>query len=449
MLDVDALAQEIRRVDGSNSLGAGALAEALMPFFSAAAIPPGWPDPLESPQAEAIRNGKLDDTEIRNLFDQMERELRLHRERAAATGEARPVAWRPVIDFEGRYEVSSSGDVRSVKSGRVLAKPLAGDGYQKAELWKDNVRTQTYVHRVVARAFLGEPSEPKTEINHKDGNKLNNAVTNLEWVTRSQNVRHAMYELGANIRPIIAVDVETSEVMRFPSASEAARQGYDDGNVWNCLNGRKKTYKNKKWFYESDYAAPVPPVVGEDSPYPWKSVRQVPGTSVVNGSTMLLDAEGACIGLVTVLNADDNIRVEIARALDTAGDIAKTRRNIIAARHGEEEANARAEAAEAALAAASPTGAVKDVEALAEFLCSEFDFDLNPVVGAHWPEHPNDDGYRDGGYVKLQPTDVQAHARDNAKRILTFLGQRAALASSVAKPCGVKDDSLNESNGVE
>jgi len=46
-------------------------------------IPPGWPDPLESPQAEAIRNGKLDDTEIRNLFDCMERELRLHRERAA------------------------------------------------------------------------------------------------------------------------------------------------------------------------------------------------------------------------------------------------------------------------------------------------------------------------------------------------------------------------------
>ena len=46
-------------------------------------IPPGWPDPIESPQAEAIRNGKLDDTEIRNLFDCMERELRLHRERAA------------------------------------------------------------------------------------------------------------------------------------------------------------------------------------------------------------------------------------------------------------------------------------------------------------------------------------------------------------------------------
>lgn len=66
--------------------------------------PPGWPDPLESPQAEAIRNGKLDDTEIRNLFDCMERELRLHRERAAnpaqvteAMVEAAAVSLRPEL----------------------------------------------------------------------------------------------------------------------------------------------------------------------------------------------------------------------------------------------------------------------------------------------------------------------------------------------------------------
>jgi hypothetical protein len=51
--------------------------------IDASPVPPGWPDPLESPQSEAIRNGKLDDTELRNLFDAMERELRLHRERAA------------------------------------------------------------------------------------------------------------------------------------------------------------------------------------------------------------------------------------------------------------------------------------------------------------------------------------------------------------------------------
>lgn len=65
------------------------------------------------------------------------------------------------------------------------------------------------------------------------------------------------------------------------------------------------------------------------------------------------------------------------------------------------------------------------VEALAEFLCSEFDFDLDPITGASWPEHENDDGYRGGrSFVRLQPSDVQARARENAARILTFLKQQ-------------------------
>lgn len=74
------------------------------------------------------------------------------------------------------------------------------------------------------------------------------------------------------------------------------------------------------------------------------------------------------------------------------------------------------------------------IERLAEFLCSEFDFSLNPCVGYSWPEHKDDDGYRgDGSFVKLQPSDVQAYARENATRILAFLEREAAL-SAVAPP---------------
>jgi hypothetical protein len=68
----------------------------------------------------------------------------------------------------------------------------------------------------------------------------------------------------------------------------------------------------------------------------------------------------------------------------------------------------------------------KTVDELAAYLCDEFDFDLNPVQGASWPEHENDEGKRDGGYVRLQPSDVQAYARENAKRILTFLSLPAS-----------------------
>lgn len=76
------------------------------------------------------------------------------------------------------------------------------------------------------------------------------------------------------------------------------------------------------------------------------------------------------------------------------------------------------------------------IERLAEYLCSEFDFSLNPCVGYSWPEHENDDGYRgDGSFVKLQPSDVQAYARENAKRILAFLEREAALTA--AEPAAV------------
>jgi len=89
------------------------------------APPPGWPDPLESPQAKAIRNGKMDDTEIRNLFDTMERELRLHRERA---GEARPVA---VKALEWIAEGDASFAAKSLAGSYVIGKDeKGGKGWQ-------------------------------------------------------------------------------------------------------------------------------------------------------------------------------------------------------------------------------------------------------------------------------------------------------------------------------
>lgn len=85
-----------------------------------------------------------------------------------------------------------------------------------------------------------------------------------------------------------------------------------------------------------------------------------------------------------------------------------------------------AAAAIRALSSQSVADRHKTVEELAAYLCDEFDFDLNPVHGASWPEHENDEGKREGGYVRLQPSDVQAYARENAKRILAFLGLPAS-----------------------
>ncbi|MGR9130820.1 hypothetical protein [Rhizobium leguminosarum] len=91
------------------------------------------------------------------------------------------------------------------------------------------------------------------------------------------------------------------------------------------------------------------------------------------------------------------------------------------------------------------------VEQLAEYLCSEFDFSLDPCVGYSWPEHPNDEGYRgDGNWVKLQPSDVQAFARENAERILAFLSTSKPVAEAVkVKPLEWNaPDSWNLANTV-
>lgn len=104
--------------------------------------------------------------------------------------------WKAVKGFEGLYEVSDSGQIRSLprngtkRGGRIMAQSTDKDGYKLSKLrFKTKVVTAK-VHRVVAQAFIPNP-ENKPQVNHKDGNKENNDVSNLEWVTNSENIRHA------------------------------------------------------------------------------------------------------------------------------------------------------------------------------------------------------------------------------------------------------------------
>lgn len=104
--------------------------------------------------------------------------------------------WKQVKNFEGLYEVNEMGQIRSVqrngtkRGGRIMAQSNDKNGYKLSKLrFKDKVVTAK-VHRVVAEAFIPNPYN-KPQVNHKDGNKANNCVENLEWVTQSENIRHA------------------------------------------------------------------------------------------------------------------------------------------------------------------------------------------------------------------------------------------------------------------
>lgn len=111
-----------------------------------------------------------------------------------------PERWRDVPGYEGIYEVSDKGRVRTLvtrvrgyKAGTLLKQGTNVDGYKTVTLLKDGVSQQTYVHRIVMLSFVGEPGEH--EVNHKNGVKDDNRLENLEYMSHGDNMRHAVYEL--------------------------------------------------------------------------------------------------------------------------------------------------------------------------------------------------------------------------------------------------------------
>ena len=108
--------------------------------------------------------------------------------------------WRAIPDYEGWYEISDWGNIKRVRTGpgifvgRILRQSLDGDGYHQISLSKlGDIRT-IKVHKLVMLSFIGPRPEGK-QINHKDGNKDNNHLDNLEYLTQSENMTHA-YDTG-------------------------------------------------------------------------------------------------------------------------------------------------------------------------------------------------------------------------------------------------------------
>ena len=152
--------------------------------------------------------------------------------------------WKDIDGFEGYYQVSNQGRVRSFAKSwytepLILKQHINADGYANVYLsWagKGKKVTTYKVHRLVAQAFIPNPLN-KREVNHIDGDKKNNAVWNLEWVTSSENSRHATITgLTPNCKAVRIV--ETGEV--FPSLGECARTiGGNAGNISRCLHTDK------------------------------------------------------------------------------------------------------------------------------------------------------------------------------------------------------------------
>lgn len=158
--------------------------------------------------------------------------------------------WKKHPEIE-KLEVSSFGRVRTLDKvvprgkhtlfikGRVLKQFDTGHGYMRVHVRVDGKRTMKYVHRLVAQTFI-ENNGNLPEVNHKDCDSTNNAVSNLEWCTAS---------LG---HPVFAINLNTLEVSSYPSQSEASRElGVFRGNINKVTRGKLKQ-TGGFWFVNDD-----------------------------------------------------------------------------------------------------------------------------------------------------------------------------------------------------
>lgn len=183
--------------------------------------------------------------------------------------------WKDVVGFEGLYSVSNQGRVRREKSGKGLRHAglilqMSNDayGYHLVSLYDWGLKPQSVkVHRVVTAAFIG-PCPKGYHVNHIDGNKQNNAVSNLEYCTPAQNVRHARDVLGslsqgddhwtrkypskalaANACPFVVYDACSGEILgQFQNIKVAALElGVTPVSISFMLHGRKQTFGGGKY----------------------------------------------------------------------------------------------------------------------------------------------------------------------------------------------------------
>ena len=173
--------------------------------------------------------------------------------------------WKEIAGYEGLYEVSDQGRVRSLvkrnnrwKPG--VLNPETVGGYLQVNLCRDGHKKRFYVHRLIAEAFIPNPNHLET-VNHKDENKLNNAADNLEWMsmkdncnygTRNKRMAEAQINDPKKSNPVQMFDKQTGELLdTFPSINEAERQmRINQGNICKCCLGHRKSAGGYVWRYE-------------------------------------------------------------------------------------------------------------------------------------------------------------------------------------------------------
>ena len=164
--------------------------------------------------------------------------------------------WKPVVGYEGHYQVSNFGSVKSIKFGKeiILKQHINKGGYYYVCLLKNGKHKNYYVHRLVAQAFIPNPYK-LPQVNHKDENKTNNNVDNLEWCTNEYNHNYGTINeriSQSQSKPVLQYDLNGNLIKEWKSINECGRNGFNQGDICKCCNGKRKTAKGFIWVYKNE-----------------------------------------------------------------------------------------------------------------------------------------------------------------------------------------------------
>lgn len=158
--------------------------------------------------------------------------------------------------FYDCYAVSNMGNVKNLRTGKVLNPSIRPDGYKSVLLSRDGKKMSIRVHQLVAQYFL-EKEDDKTDINHENGIKHDNRAENLEWCTKKENMQHAhdnglMTFKYAN-KDILVYDYETSEhLFTFQSVKQCVKfLGLNPSPIYRVLKGRNNHHHGYSFKYAS------------------------------------------------------------------------------------------------------------------------------------------------------------------------------------------------------
>ena len=173
--------------------------------------------------------------------------------------------WRDVKGYEGLYQVSDQGRVKSLErtfidkigreryvKERILKPSFNGRGYLFVNLYAGGKPKMHKVHRLVCQSFHDNP-ENKLDVNHINENKTDNRACNLEWSTRKENCNHGTRNVRmaiAKSRPIAQYTLNGKLLKVWPSAKEVGRQtGFSRGSISKVANGKRKQAYGCIWKY--------------------------------------------------------------------------------------------------------------------------------------------------------------------------------------------------------